>query len=473
MANNRPAELLIPNKLYALEKLEDRVTRFNQFETVLSNENLVEEDDDDDTIPEIFNNLKKHMSQELLLCWDIVTLEKYVAMNRIPRGLRMRKFPTFARDDDLFINKWNDTLSRCSFELMALIINHKKQDLIATRENINESQLLLSSLEKLPDLSDLDKKLKEHLSSLEQTVSSRKKKKLNRDRMDYENNAVYVWRRPKSILRPKNYQHDCKKTVSFSSDSGEETSFCTDDMMSLRQNRRTPTPADLDDVDSMEGTRKPKNYHGKDQYTNRKKSRRKEIGVSVLSKGLSFAPTHHFSLFNTLLDVNKFVRKLTLRRHFGPGGEGVDIAPHRDYSTQLKAHGTTEQAISLDTFKEHACLADLCALENESVMGKPPDESLIGRSVLNKRFNSGFYPLQSRCPSMDLFQDLVEQDLKKLNTKVPLCKKWNISLEERKALESLKAATDITIRQADKGGSVVVLNTTDYIAEAKRQLNDT
>ncbi|OCT56178.1 hypothetical protein XELAEV_18000702mg [Xenopus laevis] len=266
MANNQPAELLIPNKLYALEKLEDRVSRFNQLETVLNNENLDEEDDD--TIPEIFKNLEKYMSQELLLCWDIVTLEKYVALNRIPRGLRIRKFPTFARDDEMFVNKWNDTLSR------SLIINHKKQELIVTRENINESQLLLSSLEKLPDLGDLDRKLKEHLSSLEQTVSSRKKRKLNRDRIDYENNMVYIWKRPKSILRSKSYQRDRTKSVSFSSDSGEETSFCTDDLTSLPQNRRAPTVADLEDVEPMEDTRKPKNHHGQDQYTNRKKQER-------------------------------------------------------------------------------------------------------------------------------------------------------------------------------------------------------
>ncbi|XP_041446772.1 vomeronasal type-2 receptor 26-like [Xenopus laevis] len=73
---------------------------------------------------------------------------------------------------------------------------------------------------------------------------------------------------------------------------------------------------------------------------------------------------------------------------------------------------------------------------------------------------------------MDMFQDLVEQDLKKLNTSTTGRIKWNISLEERTALRSLRSATNITIRQADKGGSVVVMNTADYIAEAKRQLND-
>ncbi|OCT97320.1 hypothetical protein XELAEV_18009546mg, partial [Xenopus laevis] len=481
MANNQPAELLVPNKLYALEKLEDRVSRFNQFETAFNNANL--DEDTDDNMLDIFKNLEKHMSQELLLCWDIATLEKYVALNRIPRGLRIRKFPTFARDDETFVNKWNDTLSRCSFELIALIINHKKKVLIDTRENINESQLLLSSMEKLSDLGELDKNLKEHLSYLEQTVSTRKKRKLNRDRIDYENNMVYIWKRPKSILRSKSYQRDRTKSVSFSSDSGEETSFCTDDLTSLRQNRRVPSVADLDEREPKEDTRKPKNYHGQDQYTNRKKQermdwnrkndkpgRRQEEG----GNGLSFAPTHHFSLFNTLLDVNRFVRKLTLRRHFGPGGEGVDrVPPHRDYSIDPREKGASRQGAHFDTFRELCCLSDLSSIENESIREHVSDEPLIGNtSLVNKKSNSNFYPLQSRCPSMDMFQDLVEQDLKKLNTNISHRNKRNISLEERKALMSLKTATNITIRQADKGGSVVVMNTVDYIAEAKRQLND-
>ncbi|OCT98540.1 hypothetical protein XELAEV_18010776mg [Xenopus laevis] len=422
MANYQPAELLIPNKLYALEKLEDRVSRFNQLETAFNNDNV--EEDADNIIPEIFKNLEKYMSQELLLCWDIITLEKYVALNRIPRGLRIRKFPTFARDDEVFVNKWNDTLSRCSFELMALIINHKKNDLIDTRENINESQLLLSSMENLPDLGELDKNLKEHLSHLEQTVSTRKKRKLNRDRIDYENNMVYIWKRPKSILRSKSYQRDRTKSVSFSSDSGEETSFCTDDLTSLRQNRRAPTVADLEDMEPKEDTRKPKNYHGQDQYTNRKKQER--------------------------TDWNR-----------------------KNDNIELRDKGTSKQDVCFETFKELCCLSDLSTLENESINVNSPGEPLIGKSTLiNKKSNSDFYPLQSRCSSMDMFQDLVEQDLKKLNTNVSYRDNWNISLEERKALKFLKSATDITIRQADKGGSVVVMNTVDYIAEAKRQLND-
>lgn len=38
--------------------------------------------------------------------------------------------------------------------------------------------------------------------------------------------------------------------------------------------------------------------------------------ISVLSRGLTFAPTVHFDLYNTILDVNKYARNITVHRYF-------------------------------------------------------------------------------------------------------------------------------------------------------------
>lgn len=45
--------------------------------------------------------------------------------------------------------------------------------------------------------------------------------------------------------------------------------------------------------------------------------------VCLLSKGLSFVPSVYFDIFNTILDVNKLNRSLTIKRHF-------KMCPHQD-----------------------------------------------------------------------------------------------------------------------------------------------
>ncbi|OCT83472.1 hypothetical protein XELAEV_18026014mg [Xenopus laevis] len=480
----------------ALEKLEDRVSRFNRYESMLGD--MVLEEDVSDVAPTLFKNLEKQMSHELLVCWDILTLEKYISSKWIPRGLRIKKFPTFAKDDMDFANKWNNVLTKCSMELMGLIIEYKKHDLLNTREEINESQLLLMSLDKTPELERLDSQLKIYLQKLEVSVSARKRRKLKRDKRDYENNMVYLWHRPKSILtlrhKNKSGNHSQNKSVSFSSissDSGGETSFCTEDMemTSLCSTRRGPTEADLEDLEGTGPVPKTKENGkegvGETVQSDRRKTRRggrqrshgkkiwstpeldeegqeplNIVNISsvtltkaqecVLSHGLSFAPTHHFNLFNTLLDVNRFVRKLTLRRHFGTSGLGTDRAEHSP------KHGTSPKKGGLGgmfgSFREHCCLADLDSLQRESLDELQATGEHLDRVKLpkDKTLPSRFYPLQSRCTSMDTFQELVEKDLTKLNASISGRVPGNVSKEERQAINALRENTEITIRQADK-----------------------
>ena len=58
-----------------------------------------------------------------------------------------------------------------------------------------------------------------------------------------------------------------------------------------------------------------------------------------------------------------------------------------------------------------------------------------------------------------------------LRTKSP--RPQNLTKEERLGLKSLLESNDIIIKKADKGSAVMVMNTTDYLREGYRQLQDT
>ena len=67
----------------------------------------------------------------------------------------------------------------------------------------------------------------------------------------------------------------------------------------------------------------------------------------------------------------------------------------------------------------------------------------------------------------------IQQNELTLNrTKTPKFHHQNISKEERLAFKELTSNSSITVKPADKGGAVVVLNTIDYINEGLRQLSD-
>lgn len=163
-----------------------------------------------------------------------------------------------------------------------------------------------------------------------------------------------------------------------------------------------------------------------------------QVEIDVLSRGLNFCPTRKFNVYNTILDVNRFARSLTLRKHFC----------HMDSRGSASNHGVgvTNCVPSFLGFRDQMAVCTLRSLQQEStaLIDAPKNFLLPG--------NQGFYPFQSRPEAMDLFQDLIERDLVALHDKETRNCNQNLNSQEMKALNALSTRDDITIRMADKGG---------------------
>ena len=155
---------------------------------------------------------------------------------------------------------------------------------------------------------------------------------------------------------------------------------------------------------------------------------------SILKKGLKFCPTQtRNDPAEARLDLENFHKKLRTKEFFSK-------QPENKFKNESKS-------TTLDKISPYGNTTNFLKLRQKSNW-KPPHGS----------------------PNLETFINVNEFDLNKERSKIN--RKQNITNEERQAIKDLAKNKDITIKPADKGGAIVILNTTDYIKEAERQLSD-
>lgn len=150
--------------------------------------------------------------------------------------------------------------------------------------------------------------------------------------------------------------------------------------------------------------------------------------VSVLSKGLTFAPTCDSDVFKTKVDLFRFYRNLHLKVWY-----------HQN-NVHLNRTST------------------------------PISDSIQDAKRLFKP-KSNFMPMCSN-PTLIAFTKKVSHDMDKMLENRQNKRRDNLSKSERDALNCLAKNDDIIVKPADKGGAVVVMDKSYYITEALRQLEN-
>uniref|UniRef100_A0A803JUF4 Reverse transcriptase domain-containing protein n=1 Tax=Xenopus tropicalis TaxID=8364 RepID=A0A803JUF4_XENTR len=208
---------------------------------------------------------------------------------------------------------------------------------------------------------------------------------------------------------------------------------------------------------------------------------------NLLSKGLNFIPDEKLDIFSIILDLNKFIRLLTVKRHFANQDNmkasgvhnNVDMADSLSQESLgvgqslIDVSEGTGMQVALDDFRDFCALSDLQDLEAEgSISSGEYPHKLVTVSGMKK--NSEFYPIQAKSQQLIMFHKLVQNDIEALGSNLGKNKSkyGNLTPGEYKALHALSRDDTIIIKKADKGGSVVVLDTPAYVAEVMRQLTD-
>lgn len=194
----------------------------------------------------LFLDIKRLSEKDLKLLMHMTTLSDYWRVKMIPRGLRIKKFPSFGFGDTEFKNKWEAILNKCSLDLMLLLIEEAKKQKCTTEKEIVSLKKEISTKYKDQEI-PFQKEIKEGLEKLQRHIKQEKLSKFKRNQSDYKGEKVYIWRQGHN----HNVQTQRRRTVSFllpSSDDDHSTSESVSsvDFLGMRSKKNNRTQRQKD-----------------------------------------------------------------------------------------------------------------------------------------------------------------------------------------------------------------------------------
>ncbi|KAJ1191724.1 hypothetical protein NDU88_001040 [Pleurodeles waltl] len=142
-----------------------------------------------------FKELEGFKKKELNKWWECESLNKYLEVDRVPRGLRIFIMPTYDDPNPDLLKEWAAHNAASSAGMMKILINHAQIE----RETIIEKIYnITKQIEAFPDkklVESLNNAMEERLAKIEEEIILKKSRKFHRDTFDYETGQIYTFAR--------------------------------------------------------------------------------------------------------------------------------------------------------------------------------------------------------------------------------------------------------------------------------------
>ncbi|XP_069620551.1 uncharacterized protein [Ranitomeya imitator] len=254
-----------------------------------------------------FADMKSLLDRRLRLWWNRSFLGKYISNGMIPRGLRVRVVPSFPVDDVTFINKWEEACNNCSAVLMQLLVDMNTTSINDLDGLIDTAQAEIRSGCPPDRIQQFESSLEKSTDDLVKRIQNNQRVKYTRDLKDYQSKSVYLWRKRNSSHLQRSGSSTSISSLSGQSDVSSISGSAADNSGAIR----------LRDHDYHPYKRKSLSVSHKDnKVINLTQHPLSATDLSLLGRGLSFAPTSGFNLFSTIKDLHIFARSLLFKRYF-------------------------------------------------------------------------------------------------------------------------------------------------------------
>lgn len=101
----------------------------------------------------LLRRLERSMTKGIRAYWNVGTSSEYLSIKRLPRGLRIKKCPSFELQDEALKKQWTDAVSTCSSTLVNIILMSKQKEMDALQQEILVSQNNLLDCYKVQQIS--------------------------------------------------------------------------------------------------------------------------------------------------------------------------------------------------------------------------------------------------------------------------------------------------------------------------------
>ncbi|XP_077134125.1 uncharacterized protein LOC143788365 [Ranitomeya variabilis] len=158
------------------------------------------------------------------LWWNIRSLEEYIRLNIVPRGLRIPIYPAW-EPSSTFQATWEQGLLKCSGIIINMLLEHDRELLLNTKIRIKDLEGQLLKFDDVKQVQPFRARLKENLDKYEKDIVSKKKSKFTRDRSDFESARAFQWRhqgnqrRVPRVLRTRAPAQESTRGADFTSES--------------------------------------------------------------------------------------------------------------------------------------------------------------------------------------------------------------------------------------------------------------